>query len=90
MKTCFLVTSKVDLWRKLSDFNSFTGEPRKDEDKICSSPNIRNSDDLIIKNYINDDRNGWNTQIVLVKSQCVTRDPYVIGFLSEPFEQGNS
>lgn len=85
LKTTFRVEDKKDLFDKLNNFNTLLGRPRQDEDLISAMPCIARPEDILVKEYIFDNRIGWDTQIVLIKHQCVTRDPYIIGFLSEPF-----
>lgn len=85
MKTCFIVKDKKELYEKICRFNKLTNKERSTEDLICISENIPSEESLSVKNYIYDERIGWHTQIVIVKNRCVTIDPYMIGFLSEPF-----
>jgi|ERR1700761_4941812 len=86
LKTSFHMTDKEDLFYKINNFNKITVEHRKEEDKICISSNLSHKDQLIIKPYIFDERIGWNTQLVIIHNRCITKDPYVIGYLSDPID----
>lgn len=86
MKTCFVVNDKDDLFKKINNYNRITNAPGTPEDKLQLTPWINKKDDLVITAYCFDNRIGWNTHIVMIKSQCTTRDPYIIGFLSDNLE----
>jgi hypothetical protein len=87
LKTTFHATDKQDLFNKIKSFNKITNKPKTPEDSMCITSSICSPESISIKPYVFDDRIGWDTQIVLVKNECVTKDPYVIGFLSEPFSE---
>lgn len=82
MKTCIVVKNKHELWKHIYNFNKATGMLIQDTDHFVISSSAQ-PDEIIIKPYIFDERIGWNTHIVLIHSRCVTKDPYVAGFLSD-------
>lgn len=88
METCVIVNSLKELEEVICKTNKLTNKFVTKEDKvsILSSFSPRN-EKLIIKKYCFDNRNGWNTHIVLHKSCCVTQDVYIIGFLSDNFRE---
>jgi hypothetical protein len=86
MDICVIVNSIEELEEVISKTNRITNKFTTNEDKfVITSSFCPTNEKLIIKEYCFDDRNGWNTHIVLRKSNCVTSDAYVIGFLSDNF-----
>lgn len=86
LKTSVFVKNKKDLLEKIRTFNSLTGKPGTDDDGLWPIINIWNCDHLIIRPYCFDPRIGWDTHVVIAHNQCVSRDPYIVGFLSEDFQ----
>lgn len=78
METCVVVNNKKELWEIIQHDRFGLGE--YEFKKFIGTP-----DNIIIRPYIFDDRNGWNTHIVLIKPRCVTEDCYPVGFLSDKF-----
>ena len=87
MKTCFHVKTKEELFNKLWDLNILTNKPISSDDMASICLRVNNIDQLIIRDYMFDKRIGWDTKLVLIGNTCVTRDPYIIGFLSEDFQK---
>lgn len=86
LKTCEVVNNKRELWDYIFTFNKLTGKRVTNEDVAVISVMV-NPDNIKIIPYGFDERIGWNTHMVLICNQCVTKDPYVIGFLSDNFPE---
>lgn len=88
MKTCRVVNNKNELAKLITSWNHGFERERLKDDPVCIG-HYCSPDDLSINFYAFDKRIGWNTHIVMHKSGCVTRDDYVIGFLSDNFCENN-
>jgi hypothetical protein len=83
MKTCVMVKNKKELCEVIFNFNSVTNKPITDNDKLVISSSLSSPEQITISHYCFDKRIGWDTHIVLGYTGCSTRDPFIIGFLSD-------